>query len=109
MKKREVVTGEVFTFHNYIYFEIEQSGSVREKTKRFVRLLDKARFTSKLKDHFLQSVTGISPNEFIKVICKINRDSTVSVAEEYRSVPHWWNGDIENKRKKWRSLRRILT
>ncbi|KAK9680980.1 hypothetical protein QE152_g38688 [Popillia japonica] len=55
-----VLSGEVFTYHNYIYFEVQQGNGSR-------------------------------------------------VAEEYRNIPYWWNGEIENKRKECNRLRRILT
>ncbi|KAK9738873.1 hypothetical protein QE152_g9454 [Popillia japonica] len=109
VQKWTVLAGEVCTFHNYIYFEIQQSGIVREKSKRVVRLLDKALFTSKVKEHFSHGVDNISTDEFIKAIRKINRESTISIAEEYRNIPHWWNAEIESKRKECHRLRRVLT
>lgn len=47
--------------------------------------------------HAELGVAGISLDEFIKTISKINRESIVSVEEKYRSIPRWWNGEIENK------------
>lgn len=101
--------GEIFTFHNYIYFEILRCDGCREKSNSIRRFLDKALFIRKVKDSFVPGGPSISPDDFIARIVNINRESTISVAEKYRSVPYWWNGEIEAKRKECHRLRRMLT
>ncbi|KAK9711065.1 Endonuclease-reverse transcriptase [Popillia japonica] len=105
----KVLSGEVFTYHNYIYFEVQQGNGSRGKSQRIFRFLDKDLFATKVKQHFSHSRVHTSPGEFVKIINKLNRVCAISVAEEYRNIPYWWNGEIENKRKECNRLRRILT
>ncbi|KAK9694655.1 hypothetical protein QE152_g33382 [Popillia japonica] len=91
----KVLRGEFFTFHNHIYFEITNKIECRRRTKRVRRFLDKARFVQMKKNQFSPSEEKTSPSEFIDRLSRINRECTISVAEEHRDVPYWWNGDVE--------------
>ncbi|KAK9745950.1 Endonuclease-reverse transcriptase [Popillia japonica] len=60
-----VLSGEVFTYHNYIYFEVQQGNGSRGKSQqsqRIFRFLDKDLFATKVKQHFSHSRVHTSPS-----------------------------------------------
>lgn len=90
IKKWEALNGEFFTLHNHIYFEITHRTVCYRRTKRVHRFLDKDRFVTKLKDHFLSREEKMSLSQFIEKLNEINSEYTISI-EERRNVPYWWN------------------
>ncbi|KAK9686499.1 Endonuclease-reverse transcriptase [Popillia japonica] len=42
-------------------------------------------------------------------LSRINRECSISVAEEHRNAPYWWNGDVECRRRECHRLRREMT
>ncbi|KAK9729433.1 Endonuclease-reverse transcriptase [Popillia japonica] len=108
VQKWRVLQGEFFTFHNHIYFEISYKSESRVKTNRIRRFLDKSRFVEQIKECFLNKEETITPDQFIDKLFKLNKECTISVHEDHRSMPYWWNGEIECKRKECHRLRRRL-
>ncbi|KAK9721746.1 hypothetical protein QE152_g20749 [Popillia japonica] len=92
-----------------MFAAVQQGNDSRGKSQRIFRFRDKDLFATKVKQHFSHSRIHTSLREFVKIINKLNRVCTISVAEEYRNIPYWWHGEIENKRKECNRLRRILT
>ncbi|KAK9709882.1 Endonuclease-reverse transcriptase [Popillia japonica] len=87
----EVLPDEVFTFHNFIYFEIRTTTHQEVESRRIFRFLDKALFEAKLRSRIVGSEDKFLPDEFINEVSLINNECTVSIYEEKRSVPCWWN------------------
>ncbi|KAK9731426.1 Endonuclease-reverse transcriptase [Popillia japonica] len=108
VQKWRVLQGEFFTFHNHIYFEISHESEGCVKTNRIRRFLDKSRFVEQIKECFLNIEETITPDQFIDKLFKLNKECILSVHEDHRSMPYWWNGEIECKRKECHRLRRRL-
>lgn len=107
IKKWEVLTGEFLTFHNHIYFEMEQRKRQNYPQKSRV-LFDVARFKKEI-----QETTSVNVPKNLHELCEILKDatrvSTLKVRGNKRTLPFWWNTEIEIQRKICMKLRRSIT
>lgn len=104
----KVLQEEVSTYHNHIYFELQVEGKTRRQNKGKRYLFDRVKFAESIQTHF-SNRKGLRYNTFIREIHSINRNCTNNTSLEGRTMPYWWNQDIEFIRKRCTQLRRQYT
>lgn len=107
--KWEVLRGEVHTYHNYIYFEISPNDKNSGGGKGPQYILNKKKYAEMLKTHCWGSAGEMSPDAFIDAVTHINNECTIKIPRRERTMPYWWNAEIEVKRRECLRLRRIWT
>lgn len=103
----EVLSEEVCTYHNYIYFEVPLKDKPTDRANGPRYMLNKRNFTQRLREYFSNNTSKVTPKKFIEVVGKINRDCTRVTRRGDRPMPYWWNERIEDARKECHSLRRL--
>lgn len=93
IKNWKTLEDEVASYHKVIYFEVENKNTKSVTYQK--NLLDKKKIISTIKE---KADECKSVEELAKLAKETTKKTTTSLIRE-RSLPYWWNGEIENLRK----------
>lgn len=108
IKGWEVMEEESLSFHKYIGFSVEGTRT-KERTEKRRLLLNPRKFVEELEARRDRLSEGAGAKQLTQVIGEAQRAATTDSNGRNRTVPYWWNMDIEAKRKGAIATRRRIT